>query len=168
MNNHTAVLANPKDITSKRDPENVFLAAAAGVVAEEALLMEVIQDVLTKLNPLRAHDIKNLLGSNLVFSQMLNRAVLNLAVVMSLAKTLAEEADYESSMILLKEIQFSAFGGTIGMFSKAMVRSDIDESKRNLDEFYVHDGVAPLVLRGRLDKIVTFIEAQQNAASIAK
>lgn len=132
------------------------------LVLNEGLVVEVVNEVLSSLAPHRAEFFRRALKNNVAMGVAIKRAVVDVGVVLALAKSFDSDDEFSDSAGLIHDIDFGAHDGNVGQFAKAMVECDLQAvakahaGEASEDAVYF-DLIPPKVLERRLQLLLAFI-----------
>lgn len=133
------------------------------LVLNEGLIVEVVNEVLSSLPPHKAEFFRRALKGNAALGASIKRAVVDVGVVLSLAKSFESDEEFSDSAGLMYDIDFRAHDGSVGQFAKAMVECDLQtvskaEAGEAGEEAILYDLLPAKVLERRLRLLLAFID----------
>ncbi len=145
-----------------------------GLVFQEALLQDCIEEVLPSMSPAKCAAIRADMRRNPYFAETLKRVTIDVGLLLSLAKTLEVDSDFEDAVGLIADLDFRERNGLVGAVAKAMVRCDADELQRlsqartseeqdgdPID--YLYDCMPLPIVIERVDQLLQFVERKTVA-----
>lgn len=134
------------------------------LVLSEAHIVEVVNEVLAAQQAHKAELFRRRLKSSQAFGASVKRVVVDVGVVLTLAKTLEADDDFSDAAALMHDIDYSAHEGAVGVFAKAMVECDIASiSKAEGEDAVFYDLLPADALERRLRLILAFMDQMMRA-----
>jgi hypothetical protein len=135
------------------------------LVLSESLIVELVNEVLTSQPAHKAEFFRRQLKSNPGLGASIKRVVVDIGVVLSLAKSLESDDEFSDSAALVHDIDFAAHDGAVGAFAKAMVECDLQSLANVEGEVAVLYELLPAdVLERRLRLILAFLDQMMKRA----
>lgn len=129
------------------------------LVLNENLLVELVNEVLASQPPHKAEFFRRQLKTNPGLGASIKRVVVDVGVVLSLAKSLESDDEFSDSAGLVHDIDFLAHDGNVGAFAKAMVECDLlAASKAEGEDAVFYDLLPAEVLDRRLRLLLAFLD----------
>jgi hypothetical protein len=129
------------------------------LVLNEGLIVELVNEVLASQPAHKAEFFRRQLKSNPALGVSIKRVVVDVGVVLSLAKSLESDDEFSDSAALVHDIDFIAHDGNVGAFAKAMVECDLQSiAKSEGEDAILYDLLPADALERRLRLILAFLD----------
>lgn len=129
------------------------------LVLNEGLIVELVNEVLASQPAYKAEFFRRQLKTNPALGASIKRVVVDVGVVLSLAKSLESDDEFSDSAALVHDIDFVAHDGNVAAFAKAMVECDLQSIAKSDGEDAVLYELLPVdVLERRLRLILAFLD----------
>lgn len=141
------------------DRRSIALQIRDTLVLNEAIIVEVVNDVLESRPPHEAELFRRYLHTSAVFGAAIKRVAVDVGVVLSLAKSLEAEEDFDDAARLIHDIDYCAHDGKVAKFAKAMVECDLKGiSSSSAQDAVLYELLPRSVLERRVRLVLALID----------
>lgn len=127
------------------------------IIFSSSMLDECIEELIESIPGAKARQFKEAFKSEEEFGVYLKKMMCNLVVVMSCAKTFANQKDFEEMLSILKDIDFRKYNGMIMYFAFHTIEEDINS--REDEQSYLYGCLPADIIISRQKSIKEYIHS---------